>query len=95
MVVAVSPTSVERPKAKPFGPQQFEPLEIVSDRCKGCGLCVDACPKHILVLGDSGVNELGYHAVRLTDPAACTSCALCARVCPDAVFTVYARSKGA
>jgi NAD-dependent dihydropyrimidine dehydrogenase PreA subunit len=32
--------------------------------------------------------------VRLTDPSACTSCAICARVCPDAVFTVYAPPKG-
>jgi 2-oxoglutarate ferredoxin oxidoreductase subunit delta len=73
--------------------EPFEPLAIASDRCKGCGLCVAVCPKHVLELTDSIVNDLGYHAVRLTDAAACTSCALCARICPDAVFAVYARPR--
>ena len=72
----------------------FEPLDIARDRCKGCGLCVDACPKHVLALSDSAVNQLGYHPVELIDPAGCTSCVFCARVCPDAVFTVYTRPKG-
>jgi len=71
----------------------FEPLEIRADHCKGCGLCVDICPKHVLELDTATVNRLGYHPVELTDAAACTSCALCARICPDAVFTVYARPK--
>jgi 2-oxoglutarate ferredoxin oxidoreductase subunit delta len=39
------------------------------------------------------VNVLGYHPILLVDPAACTSCALCARVCPDCVFTVFAAAK--
>jgi 2-oxoglutarate ferredoxin oxidoreductase subunit delta len=39
------------------------------------------------------VNPLGYHPVRLIDGADCTSCALCARVCPDAVFAVFAPRK--
>lgn len=71
----------------------FEPLDITVDRCKGCGLCVAACPEGILELDVSIVNELGYHPVRLTDSGACTSCALCARICPDVVFAVYARPR--
>jgi 2-oxoglutarate ferredoxin oxidoreductase subunit delta len=71
------------------------PLHIATDRCKGCELCVTDCPKHVLALDRSTVNALGYHPVVLTDAAACTSCALCARICPDAVFTVYAQPKGA
>jgi 2-oxoglutarate ferredoxin oxidoreductase subunit delta len=71
----------------------FEPLDIASDRCKGCELCITACPKHCLELSMGVVNALGHHPIRLTDAAACTSCALCARICPDSVFTVYARPK--
>ena len=71
----------------------FSPLDITADRCKGCGLCVDVCPKHVLALDPVVVNPLGYHPVRLTDAKACTSCALCARICPDAIFTVWARAK--
>jgi 2-oxoglutarate ferredoxin oxidoreductase subunit delta len=73
--------------------QAFQPLDIARDRCKGCELCVAACPKACLELTTGPVNALGHHAIRLTDAAACTSCALCARVCPDSVFTVYARPK--
>jgi 2-oxoglutarate ferredoxin oxidoreductase subunit delta len=89
MTVAVRPFEAET-----HPPDAFEPLDIAVDRCKGCGLCVDVCPKHVLTLEPSFVNEHGYHPVRLTDPAACTSCALCARICPDTAFTVYARAKG-
>lgn len=71
----------------------FHPLSIAPDRCKGCELCVHACPKHCLELDATLVNVLGYHPVRLVDEGACTSCAFCARVCPDAVFTVYAAPK--
>jgi 2-oxoglutarate ferredoxin oxidoreductase subunit delta len=77
-----------------LGTSTWLPLHIASDRCKGCGLCVAACPKHVLELDGSRVNALGYHPILLTDAAACTSCALCARVCPDAVFTVHAAPKG-
>jgi len=68
----------------------FLPLEIRSERCKGCSLCVEACPKHVLALDEDVVNGLGYHPVRLLDAAGCTSCAFCARVCPEASFTVLA-----
>lgn len=71
------------------------PLAIASDRCKGCELCIGACPHRVLALGVGVVNRLGYHPIRLIDPAGCTSCALCAKVCPDAVFTVYAPRKEA
>ncbi|HSL77613.1 MAG TPA: 4Fe-4S dicluster domain-containing protein [Candidatus Limnocylindrales bacterium] len=75
------------------GETAFLPLVIAVDRCKGCELCVETCPKHVLGLDDTAVNALGHHPVRLRDAAACTSCVLCARVCPDAVFTVFARPK--
>jgi 2-oxoglutarate ferredoxin oxidoreductase subunit delta len=74
---------------------EFIPLRIASERCKGCGLCVTACPPGVLALDTDRVNQLGYHPVRLVDPAGCTSCVRCARVCPDAVFTVFARPREA
>jgi 2-oxoglutarate ferredoxin oxidoreductase subunit delta len=83
-----------RSRAAPV-PVSWSPLAIATDRCKGCELCVTACPKSCLALDQGTVNRLGYHPVLLTAPAACTSCAFCARVCPDAVFTVYAAPKGA
>ena len=74
-------------------PISFTPLAIARDKCKGCELCIGACPHGVLALDVGVVNRLGYHPIRLTDAAGCTSCALCARVCPDAVFTVFAPRK--
>jgi 2-oxoglutarate ferredoxin oxidoreductase subunit delta len=74
----------------PRPPMPWAPLVIAEDRCKGCELCVAACPKGVLALDLHRVNALGYHPIELTDAAGCTSCAFCARVCPDAVFTVWA-----
>lgn len=76
-------------------PDDWAPLAIASERCKGCELCITACPHHVLALDERVVNRLGYHPVRLTDPAGCTSCVICARVCPDVVFTIYAPRKAA
>jgi 2-oxoglutarate ferredoxin oxidoreductase subunit delta len=71
-------------------PVPWAPLVIAEEHCKGCELCVAACPRAVLALDRGRVNSLGYHPIALTDAAACTSCALCARACPDAVFTVWA-----
>jgi 2-oxoglutarate ferredoxin oxidoreductase subunit delta len=67
---------------------------INTDRCKGCELCVHACPQHVLHLSAT-YNARGYRPVTLDPQAqdkasgACTGCAICALVCPDMVFTVY------
>ena len=71
----------------------WSPLVVADGRCKGCELCVGACPEAVLGLDRTRVNALGYHPVKLLHPDDCTSCAICARVCPDAVFTVWARPR--
>ena len=58
------------------------------DACKGCGLCVEACPKKIIVLSMDKINVKGYHPADLTDEDACIGCAFCATMCPDCVITV-------
>ncbi|RME58686.1 MAG: 4Fe-4S dicluster domain-containing protein [Caldilineae bacterium] len=68
---------------------------IDRDRCKGCGLCVDACPQQVLHL-DTAYNAKGYHPVMLDESRNhCTGCAVCAVVCPDVVFTVYREARTA
>ncbi len=64
---------------------------IDEDRCKGCGLCVAACPAHILRIAEGRFNAKGYRPVEVSDAEACTGCATCATICPDVVFTVYRR----
>jgi len=63
-------------------------ITIREERCKGCELCVDACPKKLLKLADDKINAKGYHPVSVTDESKCTQCAACATMCPDVVITV-------
>ena len=58
------------------------------DICKGCGLCVDACPKQILKLDRSKINRKGHNPAVMPDQAKCIGCAFCATMCPDCVITV-------
>jgi len=61
------------------------------ETCKGCELCIEACPQGSLQLSPQ-INAQGYHyAVLIQDN--CTGCTNCALVCPDAVITVYRESK--
>jgi 2-oxoglutarate ferredoxin oxidoreductase subunit delta len=66
---------------------------IDEDRCKGCGLCVDACPQHVLDLSTDRFNVKGYRPIELVDPDGCTGCTICAVICPDVVFTVYRETR--
>jgi 2-oxoglutarate ferredoxin oxidoreductase subunit delta len=68
-------------------------VTIDPDRCKGCSLCVDACPFHVLSIG-KGINAKGYHPAEVAAPESCTACALCAQMCPD-VCIVVAREETA
>jgi len=63
-------------------------IEVNELYCKGCELCVDACPKGVLSLDEENLTSKGYHPVYLSADG-CTGCAICAIVCPDAALTVY------
>ena len=58
------------------------------ERCKGCGLCVTACPKGIVALEKEKINAKGYHPAGVKEQDKCIGCASCALMCPDTVITV-------
>jgi 2-oxoglutarate ferredoxin oxidoreductase subunit delta len=62
-------------------------VEIDRELCKGCELCVPACPEGVLAMIPE-LNGKGWPVVVLAKPG-CTGCTICARVCPDGVFTVW------
>lgn len=67
----------------------FGAVEINKDRCKGCDLCVVACPCNVLKLSKREVNERGYLYAQVENPGNCIGCAACALVCPDSCIEVY------
>ena len=56
--------------------------------CKGCGLCVRACPKNVLALSKTKLNAKGYHPAEVAVPEDCIGCASCARTCPDVAIRI-------
>jgi len=94
-VIATQPTPLPlaSESAGPLPGAEWRPVLVLTDRCKGCGLCVVACAKDGLALEETVVNVQGYHPVKLVNAGACTSCAICARVCPDCALIVLAPPK--
>lgn len=57
------------------------PQIMVSDACDACGMCVDACPRGILVAADA--------TIKVTDERSCSLCKLCEAACElDGAITV-------
>jgi 2-oxoglutarate ferredoxin oxidoreductase subunit delta len=66
---------------------------LVEDRCKGCGLCIAFCPKHVLVVSDR-FNKKGYHPPDLVEEEpthVCVNCGFCERICPE--FAIFVKPK--
>ena len=61
---------------------------VDNDVCKGCNLCVVACPTQVLAL-NRNVNNKGYHYSYMENPDNCNGCTNCSAVCPDSCITVY------
>jgi len=63
-------------------------VTVKEEVCKGCGLCVDACPKKIMRLDVTHINKKGYHTAYCAVADECIGCAFCAMMCPDVAITV-------
>ena len=63
---------------------------IVIDRevCKGCGYCINACPKGCIAVEDK-FNDSGYFPAVFNGKGECTGCAICAISCPDVAIEVW------
>lgn len=61
-------------------------VALVIERCKGCGICVEFCPTHVLELS-SAFNSKGYHPPNVVKPDKCSGCGLCGMYCPD--FAIF------
>ena len=61
-------------------------VTIDVEHCKGCDLCIPACPPKVLTMS-TATNHMGYRYPQLHP--GCTGCAACLYVCPDFVFEVF------
>ncbi|MGB8261862.1 MAG: 4Fe-4S dicluster domain-containing protein [Terracidiphilus sp.] len=63
-------------------------LQVDEDECKGCGLCVAACPPTVIRMSER-LNHYGYRTAGYTG-SGCTACGICFMVCPEpGAITVY------
>jgi len=65
-------------------------IHIVKDRCKGCGFCVEYCPRDVLEISDE-FNIKGYHPPYVKNGNACLNCGLCEMLCPE--FAIFVTVK--
>jgi len=63
----------------PVATRKFEVL-INEKWCKGCEICVEFCPKNVLVMEKD--------KAKVQNPDACTGCMLCEIYCPDFAIEV-------
>ena len=62
-------------------------MTVNTDVCKGCGLCITACPKKIIFLSKK-LNAKGFHPATVEEMEKCIGCAFCAQMCPDVAIIV-------
>jgi 2-oxoglutarate ferredoxin oxidoreductase subunit delta len=67
-------------------------VHIIEERCKGCGFCIEFCPRNLLVISKR-TNSKGYHPAEVVNDYNCTNCGLCALLCPD--FAIFVEDGGA
>ncbi len=67
-------------------------LHIIKERCKGCGFCVEYCPKDVLELSTE-FNTKGYHPPYVAKENTCVFCGLCEMLCPEFAIFVTEKSK--
>jgi NAD-dependent dihydropyrimidine dehydrogenase PreA subunit len=56
-------------------------IRVDTNECKGCGLCIEACPPKAIRLSER-LNHYGYRTATYAG-AGCTGCGICFLACPE------------
>jgi 2-oxoglutarate ferredoxin oxidoreductase subunit delta len=62
-------------------------VTIDKNRCKGCELCVNYCPKQVLAMSKD-INDKGYFYAQVVNQEACIACRFCGMMCPDTAIEI-------
>ncbi len=86
----------ERIKHQPLDSGEVKPpqaeIHLIKDQCKGCGFCIQFCPKKVLEESQE-INARGIHPPRIVDESKCIICSFCTAVCPDFAIFVTEKSR--
>jgi 2-oxoglutarate ferredoxin oxidoreductase subunit delta len=63
-------------------------ITIDREKCKGCMLCINACPVNVLA-EDTVINSSGSYPVKAVNIEKCIACGNCYELCPDVCIEVY------
>jgi 2-oxoglutarate ferredoxin oxidoreductase subunit delta len=75
---------VKHPKAE---------IHLIKDQCKGCGYCIEFCPKKVLEESEE-INARGVRPPKVVNEDQCILCQFCTAVCPDfAIFVVEKKNE--
>ncbi len=55
---------------------------IDKEKCKGCGYCVEYCPREVLKMSTE-LNPKGYLLAMVDDETKCLACGFCEVICPE------------
>jgi 2-oxoglutarate ferredoxin oxidoreductase subunit delta len=61
-------------------------VHVIAERCKGCGFCVEFCPRGVL-RESAGFNRRGYRFPEAVHQPECAECHFCELLCPE--FAIY------
>lgn len=78
-------TATEEAKPKKKAKRRFR-VHVEPERCKGCGFCIEFCPKDVLEFAEA-FNSKGYHPPDVIDHELCTGCQMCYMLCPE--FSIF------
>lgn len=60
---------------------------LFTELCKGCGLCIEKCPKHDIAWSDF-VGIYGAPTVESGHGEGCNGCKTCQSICPECAIRI-------
>jgi NAD-dependent dihydropyrimidine dehydrogenase PreA subunit len=68
-------------------------IRVDINECKGCGLCIEACPPRVIAMSDR-LNHYGYRTATYAG-SGCSGCGICFLACPEPGAITVLRLAGA